>query len=78
MPLFPRIIIHTDRPEGNAYAIMGVIENIFKQVEREGHTLSDEGGAPTTVDEVMARMMSSDYENLCEVASHYITIIGPR
>lgn len=49
--------IHKDRPEGNAYNIMGVVHRLLKEVGREKEW-------PT----IQERMMSGDYENLCAVA----------
>ena len=50
--------IDTSGPQGNAWAIMGIVSDLLKRTDRK-----DE------VKEVMDRMMSGDYENLCEVAT---------
>ena len=44
-------------PEGNAFAIMGVVKNLLKDSGR-----SDE------IKDTMDLMMSGDYDNLCAVA----------
>ena len=49
--------IHKDRPEGNAFYIMGVVHKLLKEVGREAEW-----------PEIQKKMMSGDYENLCNVA----------
>lgn len=51
------ITINVKKPEGNAFCIMGTVSSILKQCGRR-----DE------IPEVMARMKSGDYDNLCDVA----------
>ena len=44
-------------PDGNAFVIMGVVQNIFEQT-----------GQTERWPEAKDRMMSGDYDNLCDVA----------
>lgn len=48
--------IYSNRPEGNAFAIIGTVRKLFKETDR-----MDEWPA------VSERMMNSDYANLCAV-----------
>jgi hypothetical protein len=47
------------QPEGNAFAIMGVVRRYLRQTNQKDK-----------IEEVLAEMMSGDYENLCEVAEN--------
>lgn len=49
--------IDAKKPEGNAYAIMGVVSNLLKECGRK-----DE------IETIMSEMVSGDYNNLCDVA----------
>ena len=50
------VYINKSGPNGNAFAIMGVVDNILKQCGRDDRK------------EVMKNMRSGDYEHLCSVA----------
>ena len=65
-PLFPNVKINLLGPDGNAYAIMGIIARILRQM----------GKPQSEINEVLKEMMSSDYKHLCEIASNYVTLIG--
>lgn len=49
--------IYANRPEGNAFTIMGTVRSLLAQTGRK-----DE------IPAVMERMTSGDYDNLCAVA----------
>lgn len=49
--------IDAKAPEGNAFSIMGFVQELLCQSGRTDDT-----------DDVMKRMRESDYENLCNVA----------
>jgi hypothetical protein len=49
--------IYKNRPEGNAYYIMGQVQNLLKAAGREKE-----------IDAVLDKMTSGNYENLCAVA----------
>jgi hypothetical protein len=51
------MIIRKDRPEGNAYAVIGAVQNLLKQAGRQAEWPA-----------IRARMMEGDYDNLCAVA----------
>ena len=51
------MIIHKDRPEGNAFYIMVAVHRLLKEVGRESEW-----------PEIQKRMTSGDYANLCCVA----------
>lgn len=63
-PMFPSVAIDVSGPDGNAYAIMGVISHVLRTV----------GYSKNEIDDVLKDMMSSNYEHLIEVASKYVTI----
>lgn len=50
--------IDTKAPEGNAFAIMGVVQKLLRDTGR-----ADE------IKAAMERMESGDYQNLCDVAT---------
>tara|TARA_Y100000310_G_scaffold341331_1_gene440141 strand:+ start:75 stop:281 length:207 start_codon:yes stop_codon:yes gene_type:complete len=49
--------IDAKSPEGNAYAIMGYVQRLLKEVDRFVEWPA-----------IQERMMSGDYDNLCDVA----------
>jgi hypothetical protein len=49
--------IHKNRPEGNAFMIMGVVHRLLKEVGRDAEWSA-----------IQKEMTSGDYENLCAVA----------
>ena len=53
--------IRTDGPEGNAYAIMGIVADMLRQI----HGRED---ATPIIEEYREKAMSSDYENLKKIS----------
>lgn len=51
------MIIRKDSPAGNAFAVMGTVRSLLKEVGRQ-----EEWPA------IQARMMAGDYDNLCSIA----------
>ena len=49
--------IDATKPEGNAIHVMGYVQDLLEQVGRSDEWL-----------EIVGRMKSGDYENLCQVA----------
>jgi hypothetical protein len=52
------MMIRWDAPEGNAFAIMGIVRGYLKQT----------GASKQDMDDARARMMAGDYRHLCAVA----------
>ena len=65
MCMFPTIVIDIRGPQGNAYCIMGIVSDVLKQVGYDKNKIND----------IIADMKSSDYEQLCNVAKKYVKII---
>ena len=58
----PPRVVDLRGPEGNAYAVMGLVKSVLKQI----------GYDKDHIDEVIRNMMSSDYDHLIEVADEHI------
>jgi hypothetical protein len=65
-PMFPSTILNVDGPQGNAYAVMGTVENCMKRA----------GYDRARIDEVITEMKAGDYDHLISVARQWITIVG--
>ena len=59
------VIIKTDMPEGNAYAIMGNVANILQKIH--GHEK-----AQPIIEEYHEQATSGDYENLKKVSLQFV------
>lgn len=53
-----KIEIDLNGPEGNAFVLLGIVRNVASQL----------GYSKQSIDELLERMMESDYENLVNVA----------
>lgn len=71
-----KLVIDIDGPDGNAYALMGYADSIYKMLKKEGilefrDIFLKEDEELITIDEIIAEMKSSDYENLLQVFNKY-------
>lgn len=64
--MFPNIKIDVCSSQGNAFYIIGIINNILEQI---GYKKGER-------DEVIKDMMSSDYSHLCKIAKKYIVLVN--
>ncbi|MFN2491147.1 MAG: hypothetical protein ABR529_15745 [Actinomycetota bacterium] len=70
MPMFPEVVVDISGPDGNAFAIMGVVRRALKDAHRRHEACDQE------VDDVLRDMLAEDYDHLLDVAKRYVTIVN--
>ena len=57
------IVLNLSGPEGNAFAVMGAVANVLKQIDRSEVKLYQN------------EAMSGDYNNLLKISNEYVNLI---